>query len=87
MLIDSAPLTQDEEDYLDLLGSLMIQYEQSVEPISDISAVNLLKVLLTENQLRQKDLVFIFKTESIVSEVLNNRRKLSVEHIQLLAND
>jgi HTH-type transcriptional regulator/antitoxin HigA len=44
-----------------------------------------LKALLVEFGLRQKDLVPIFKTESIVSEVLNGRRNLTVEHIQQLA--
>ncbi|WP_341527084.1 hypothetical protein [Nostoc sp. UHCC 0302] len=35
--------------------------------------------------LRQKDLVPILKTESIVSEVLSGQRKLTVNHIARLA--
>ena len=45
----------------------------------------MLKVLIEERNLRQKDLVSIFKTESIVSEILNQKRGLTVEHIQNLS--
>ncbi|RUT08934.1 hypothetical protein DSM106972_009870 [Dulcicalothrix desertica PCC 7102] len=53
--------------------------------VPDIYGVELLKVLIQELDLKQKDLVPIFKTESIVSDVLNGKRKLTVEHIQKLA--
>ncbi|WP_421659015.1 helix-turn-helix domain-containing protein [Leptothermofonsia sp. ETS-13] len=49
--------------------------------------MELLKVLRTELNLGQKDLVPIFKkTESIVSEMLSGHRKLTISHIQKLAN-
>jgi HTH-type transcriptional regulator/antitoxin HigA len=41
--------------------------------------------LLDEFGLRQKDLVPIFKTESIVSAVLNGQRQLTANHIRQLA--
>jgi hypothetical protein len=44
------------------------------------------QVLIAEQNLRQKDLVPIFKTESIVSDMLHHWRKLTVEHIQKLAD-
>ena len=84
-LIDRAPLTPDEEDYLNLLGTLVYEYEQTQEPIPDIYGIELLKVLIEERELRQKDLVPIFKTESIVSDILKERRKLTTRHIQELA--
>lgn len=84
-LIDRAPLTPDEEDYLNLLGTLVYEYEQTQEPIPDIYGVDLLKVLMEERDLRQKDLVPIFKTESIVSDIMKERRKLTTRHIQELA--
>jgi HTH-type transcriptional regulator/antitoxin HigA len=62
------------------------EYEQTQEPIPDIYGVELLKVLIEERDLRQKDLVPIFKTESIVSAVLSGQRNLTVQHIQGLAN-
>lgn len=84
-LIVRAPLTPDEEDYLNLLGTLVYEYEQTQEPIPDIYGVELLKVLMEERGLRQKDLLSIFKTESIVSAILKKQRKLTTRHIQELA--
>lgn len=84
-LIDRAPLTLDEEDYLNVLGTLVYEYEETLEPIPDIYGVELLKVLMAERGLRQKDLVPIFKTESIASAILNKQRQLTTRHIQELA--
>ena len=84
-LLDRPELTADEQDYLNVLGALIYEYEQTLEPLPDIYGVELLKVLMTEHSLRQKDLIPIFKTESIVSDVLRGRRKLTVNHIEQLA--
>lgn len=84
-LLDQGRLTEVEEDYLDLLGILIHEYEQQKHLVPDIYGVELVQVLMGELNLKQKDLVSIFKTESIVSEVLNGKRKLTVEHIQKLA--
>jgi HTH-type transcriptional regulator/antitoxin HigA len=84
-LIDSAPLTSDEKDYLNILGTLVYEYEQTQEPIPDIYGIDLLQVLIEENGLLQKDLVPIFKTESIISAILKKRRKLTTRHIEELA--
>lgn len=84
-LLDKGVLTEEEEDYLNLLGMLIHEYEEQQDLVPDIYGVELLKVLIAELNLKQKDLVPIFKTESIVSDVLKSKRKLTVEHIQKLA--
>ncbi|MEG5046821.1 transcriptional regulator [Microcoleus sp. B4-C1] len=84
-LLDKGELTPDERDYLNVLGTLVYEYEQTLEPIPDIYGVELLKALIEEFDLRQKDLVPIFKTESIVSDILREKRQLTTEHIQKLA--
>jgi len=84
-LLDQAQLSQAEEDYLNVLGTLVYEYEQSQEPIPDIYGIELLKVLIKERNLQQKDLVSIFKTESIISDILHEKRQLTVRHIQELA--
>jgi len=84
-LIDRVPLTPDESDYLNVLGTLVYEYEQTLEPIPDIYGVELLKFLMEERDLRQRDLVPIFKTESIVSDILKGRRELTKRHIEELA--
>ncbi|MEA5509179.1 helix-turn-helix domain-containing protein [Crocosphaera sp. UHCC 0190] len=85
-LLDKSELMADEQDYLDLLGTLIYQYEQAQNLIPDIYGVELLRVLIEERGLKQKDLVPVFNTESIVSDVLNGKRELNKKHIQKLAD-
>ncbi len=85
-LIDRDELTSDEQDFLNVLGTLVYEYEQRHEPIPDIHGVELLKTLVVEFGRRQKDLVPILKTESIVSDVLSSKRHLTTEHIGKLAD-
>ncbi|MEG4328251.1 transcriptional regulator [Microcoleus sp. herbarium5] len=84
-LLDKGELTPDERDSLNVLGTLVYEYEQTLEPIPDIYGVELLKALIEEFELRQKDLVPIFKTEFIVSDILREKRQLTTEHIQKFA--
>ncbi|WP_299491618.1 transcriptional regulator [Acaryochloris sp. IP29b_bin.137] len=83
-LLDRAALTPEEQAYLNVLGTLVWEYEEQNVFIPSLCGVELLKALIAEFQLKQKDLVPIFKTESIVSDVLHSKRKLTVEHIQKL---
>ncbi|XZN93510.1 MAG: helix-turn-helix domain-containing protein [Microcoleus sp.] len=84
--LDKGELTPDERDYLHVLGTLVYEYEQTLEPIPDIYGIELLNALIKDFDIRQKDLVPIFKTESIVSEILREKRQLTTEHIQKLAD-
>jgi HTH-type transcriptional regulator / antitoxin HigA len=84
-LLDTPRLSPEQRDYLNVLGMLVQDYEMQHVPIPDISGVELLKVLIADRGLKQKDLVPIFKTESIVSAVLSGQRNLTVEHIEKLA--
>ncbi len=85
-LVDKGELTADEGDYLSLLGMLIERYEADHDPIPELRGVALVKALMAEGDLRQRDLVPIFKTESITSAVLNGHRQLTVEHIDKLAH-
>jgi HTH-type transcriptional regulator / antitoxin HigA len=84
-LLDAPQLSPEQRDYLNILGMLVQEYEAQHVPIPDISGIELLKVLITDRGMKQKDLVPIFKTESIVSAVLSGQRNLTVEHIEKLA--
>ncbi len=85
-LLDSGEMTPEKQDYLNLLGILVYEYEEKHILIPDLSGVALLKALIDELGLKQKDLVPIFKTESIVSAVLSGQRKFTMEHIEKLAD-
>lgn len=79
-------LNQEQLSYIDTLSVLLDEYDRKEESITDIHGIDLLKVLMKQKGLRQKELVSIFKTESIVSEVLSGQRNLTVEHIRKLAD-
>ena len=85
-LLDKARLTADEQDYLSALGMMVERYESDHEPDITLRGIRLIRALMEEQGLKQRDLVApIFKTDSIVSAVLNGKRQLTVEHINKLA--
>lgn len=77
--------TTDEEKYAEVLITLIEAYEEEHHSIPDASPVEILRTLMDANGLRQKDLVPIFGSESIVSEVLHKKRDLNKTHIQKLS--
>lgn len=81
-MLDKEKRTEDKEDYLYLLAMLIEEYEEKQDLVPDIYGVELIKALMVELDLKQKDLIPIFKTESIVSDVLNGKLKMTTEHIQ-----
>ena len=77
--------TNEEEKYAEVLVALIESYEEQHHSIPDASPVEVLRTLMDANDLRQKDLVPIFGTESIVSEVLHKKRELNKAHIEKLS--
>ncbi len=86
-LIDRGDLSADEVDYLDLLGTLILEYEHRHEDHAhyELRGVELIKGLVELHGLRLMDLIPIFKTKSIASAILNRHRRLTAEHINRLA--
>jgi HTH-type transcriptional regulator / antitoxin HigA len=77
--------TSEEKMYADVLMALIEAYEEEHHSIPDASPVEVLRTLMDANDLRQKDLVPIFGSESIVSEVLHKKRGLNRTHIEKLS--
>jgi len=77
--------TSEEEKYAEVLMTLIEAYEEEHHYIRDASPIEVLRTLMEANGLRQKDLVPIFGSESIVSEVLHKRRDLNKAHIEQLS--
>jgi HTH-type transcriptional regulator / antitoxin HigA len=76
---------REEEKYAEVLITLIEAYEEEHHSIPDASPVEILRALMDANDLKQKDLVPIFGTESIVSEVLHKKRDLNKSHIEKLS--
>jgi HTH-type transcriptional regulator/antitoxin HigA len=65
--------------------TLVEAYEEEHRCIPNASPVEVLRTLMDANDLRQKDLVPVFGSESIVSEVLHKKRDLNKTHIEKLS--
>jgi HTH-type transcriptional regulator/antitoxin HigA len=72
-------------DYLEALSMFIEKFEDIAYPIPQSSGVDLLKFLMKQHELKQKDLVDIFKTKSILSEILSGNRNFTIEHIKKLS--
>jgi HTH-type transcriptional regulator/antitoxin HigA len=77
--------TAAEAKLIELLTLLIEQYEAQAYPLPHTSPTDIIRHLMEAHHLRQKDLVGIFETESIVSAVLNGKRELTRDHIKRLS--
>lgn len=78
-------LSPGEDMYLQALADLIETYENVHIPIPPLSGIELLRYLMEEHGLQQKELVPLFGTASIVSEVLSGKRPLAFAHIKRLS--
>jgi HTH-type transcriptional regulator/antitoxin HigA len=69
----------------DVLAVLIEQYEEENYPIEEAKGVEVLRFLMEQNGLKQKDLVGVLGGKSTVSEILNEKRPLNIKHANALA--
>ena len=84
-LTSKRSLTRAEEKLIELLTVLIEDFEAKHYPVPEATPVGIVRHLMEAHGLRQKDLMDIFGTESIVSEVLHGKRELTREHIAKLS--
>jgi len=75
-----------ESDEADILGLLVDEYEKKHYPIEAPDPIEAIKIRMQELQLKQVDLIDEMGGKSRVSEVLNRKRKLTVDMIRKLTN-
>ena len=73
-----------ESDEADLLGLIIDEYEKKHYPIETPDPIEAIKIRMEEMQLKQIDLVNEIGGKSRVSEILNRKRKLTVDMIRKL---
>jgi len=83
-LLFDAPIDSIESDEADILGILIDEYEKKHYPIEAPDPIEAIKIRMEEMQLKQKDLVSVIGSNSRVSDILNRKRKLTVEMIRNL---
>ncbi|MEZ4971363.1 MAG: transcriptional regulator [Flavobacteriaceae bacterium] len=83
-VIFDAPIDTKEGDEAEILSLLIENYENEHYPIESPDPIEAIKIRMEELNMRQKDLVGIIGGKSRVSEILNKRKKLTVEMIREL---
>lgn len=83
--IFDAPIGTPESDEADILGLMIDEYEKKHYPIGAPDPIEAIKIRMEEMQLKQLDLVPEIGGKSRVSEILNRKRKLTVDMIRKLA--
>jgi HTH-type transcriptional regulator/antitoxin HigA len=78
-------LTSGEQRLAELLTLLIEDFEEKHYSLKAASGIEALQELMEANRLKQKDLVNIFGTPSIISEVLRGKRKFTTEQIRRLS--
>ncbi len=82
--IFDAKIGTPESDEADILGLLIDEYEKKHYPIDAPDPIEAIKIRMEEMHLKQVDLVKEIGGKSRVSEILNKRRKLTIEMIRNL---
>lgn len=81
----SSRLTAAEKELADLLTLLIEDFEEKRYRLPKGKPLDVLRFLMDQHNLLQKDLADVFGTPSIVSEVLNGKRELNKEQIARLS--
>ncbi len=84
-LIFDAKIGTPESDEADVLGLLIDEYEKKHYPIEAPDPIEAIKIRMEEMHLKQVDLIEEIGGKSRVSEILNRKRKLTVDMIRNLA--
>lgn len=78
-------LSPEEDRLLELLSVLVEEYENKHYPIPKLEPRQTLKYLLDERQMKQSDLLPVFGSSGIASEVVNGKRSISKAQAKKLA--
>jgi len=82
--IFDAEIGTPESYEADILGLMIDEYEKKHYPIEAPDPIEAIKIRMEEMNLKQVDLVEVIGGKSRVSEILNRKRKLTVEMIRKL---
>ena len=84
-IVFDALIGTPESDEADLLGLIIDEHEKNHYPIDAPDPIEAIKIRMEEMQLKQVDLINEIGGKSRVSEILNRKRKLTVNMIRKLS--
>lgn len=77
--------TPEEDALLSLLAHLVQQFERDSYRLGEAAPHEILRELMAARSLKQSDLLHIFKSKGIASEVVNGKRGISKAQAKALA--
>jgi HTH-type transcriptional regulator/antitoxin HigA len=77
--------SRDEAAAIELLTMLVDRYEQEHYPVPAADAVSVVRFLIEQQSLAQRDLIPQFGSESAVSMFLSGQRKLTLDQVRKLS--
>ncbi|MEP1304652.1 MAG: helix-turn-helix domain-containing protein [Balneola sp.] len=83
LIFDAAPNSK-KGDEAEILSILIENYENKYYPIESPDPIEAIKIRMEEMNLKQKDLIGVIGGKSRVSEILNRKKRLTVEMIREL---
>jgi len=84
-LIDKKDRSPEEDKLFDLLTALVESFEEKNYSIPDAPPHEVLQELMRSRGLKQRDLLSIFGSDGLASEVVNGKRNISRAHAKSLA--
>jgi HTH-type transcriptional regulator/antitoxin HigA len=79
------PLTPEEQNLAELMTVLVRQFEESKYPLGHAGPLEALRILMEDRGIRQVNLIPVFGSSSVTSDVLNGKRSISKAHARKLA--
>lgn len=73
------------QEYIKSITPFLENYEKKAFPLKSANPEEVLRFLMEENDLSQYDLAADFGGQSVVSDILRGKRKLTREHIERLS--
>lgn len=80
-----AQLSFEEEALLKLLALLIEEYEHRLYPPEKATALEVLTELMAARELKQTDLLPVFKSKSVIAEIVSGKRGISKANAKALA--
>ena len=77
-------LTDEQSELFDLLVTLIEQYENKHYQLKAATPHEILNELMLARELKQKDLIEVFGSKGIASEVINGKRSISKNQAKAL---
>ena len=82
-IFDASPKSADGDE-AEILSLLIENYENQYYPIETLDPIEAIKIRMEEMNIKQNDLLEVLGSKSGISEVLNKKKRLTVEMIRKL---